>query len=408
MTSLLSARKRAEEFAAAVDGGAEPASLSPELAELLGVVGTLQREGATGEPVTLRPDFAAELRERLMAEAETTFAGDNILTLPPRRKGSRERRIAMLASSLVIVGGSAGMAAAAQSALPGEALYPIKRGLENAQAGLATSQGAKGKDLLAQADNRLVEVRELLDRSADLSQVPSTLEAFNRQAGEAADVLIEEFEDGRDPALIEELRTFTADGVDELQELAKTAPPAHQEDLALAAETLLQIDARAKAICPDCGDGLRSLEMPALFLTANEARVALDAVDRVQLDNSHPVITEESTSKSGGGQGPSPSDDQEPKPGKDRGDGGATGDEEDPDLPDVPPGGVDANAPDTGDDGLDELVDGATGGVLGEESPSGTGGGKSGGDKGKGSGSGDKAKEMLPEELDAVVDTLLP
>ena len=97
------------------------------------VVGTLQREALVGARVAPRPEFATELRQRLMSEAATSLQKDNILALPVRKKSSRDRRIALVASSLVLVGGTAGMAAAAQNALPGEALYPIKRGLEKVQ-----------------------------------------------------------------------------------------------------------------------------------------------------------------------------------------------------------------------------------------------------------------------------------
>ena len=41
------------------------------------------------------------------------------------------------------------MAAAAQSALPGEALYPVKRGIEKAEAGLSLGSAGRGRDLLA-------------------------------------------------------------------------------------------------------------------------------------------------------------------------------------------------------------------------------------------------------------------
>ena len=54
------------------------------------------------------------------------------------------------------------MAAAAQGALPGEALYPIKRGIEQAQAGLSMTSAGRGRDLLDQADDRLGEVQGLL------------------------------------------------------------------------------------------------------------------------------------------------------------------------------------------------------------------------------------------------------
>lgn len=404
MTSLLSAKKRAEEFAAVVDGGADETTLHPELAELLGVVGTLQREAQAGTHLAPRSEFTSDLRERLMAEAATSLAQDTILTLPARKKGSRERRIALVASSIVLVGGSAGMAAAAQNALPGEALYPIKRGLEKAQTELATSRAAQGQDLLAQADNRLVEVRELVEGSDDLTQVPTTIDDFTRQALEASDVLLKEFETSREPSLVEELRTFAAANLAELQELAKNAAPEHQDELAAAAEALMSIDESAQAVCPTCASDLRALKMPALFLTANEARDAIDAAGRVVVDNSHPVMPDEFKTPGGDEKGSSPDDKDGDQPAKDdttgsTDTGGTGGTDGGTDVPELPGGDVDTNAPD-GTDLLDDALDGKDG--TNDKGD----GGKS--DGGKGGKTGGDSKVKLPELIEDVAGSILP
>ena len=57
----------------------------------------------------------------------------------------------------VLLGGSAGMAAAAQNALPGEALYPVKRGIESAQLQLVSGPD-RGRAQLANAADRSVRV----------------------------------------------------------------------------------------------------------------------------------------------------------------------------------------------------------------------------------------------------------
>jgi hypothetical protein len=400
MTSLLSAKKRAEEFAAAVDGGADRSGLRPELADLVGVVGTLQREAASGAHLAPRPEFTATLREQLMAEAVTSLPQDNILTLPTRRKGSRERRIALVASSIVLVGGTAGMAAAAQSALPGEALYPIKRGLEKAQAGLATDQSARGQDLLAQADSRLVEVQGLIDGSDDLSQVSTTIDDFTAQAVEASELLLDEFEQSGDQAIIDELHAFAVDNLAELQELSKSAPAEHQDELAMAADVLMRIDQQARVACPSCSSALDALKMPTLFLTAVEAHEALDAVNRVALNNDHPVITgdtkrkpDDGKSKDGdGGKAPTDEGDVTDEPGDTTDQPGDTDTDTDTDNPGLP-GGVDANGPSGGGGGKDlgTSIDEGTGGALG--------------DAADGAG---KVKDALPDELDPLVDTLVP
>ena len=53
------------------------------------------------------------------------------------------------------------MAVAAQSALPGDGLYPLKRGLESAHAQLTFDRAARGRVLLDSASTRLDEVAEL-------------------------------------------------------------------------------------------------------------------------------------------------------------------------------------------------------------------------------------------------------
>ena len=398
MTSLLSAKKRAEEFAAAVEGGADRSALRPEMAELVAVAATLQREA----PPVPRAEFTAALRERLMTEAAASFAEDKVLALPPRRKGSRERRIALVASSLVLVGGTAGMAAAAQNALPGEALYPIKRGLEKAQTGLSTNDADRGQDLLAQADSRLVEVQGLFDRSAGLSQVPGTIDDFTTQAIEASDVLLDEYEKSGDASLIEELSAFAADNLDELQRLAKTAPPEAQDELAIAADALMQIAARAEAVCPDCSAQLASLEMPTLFLTANEARKAMDAAERAEIDNSHPPIAGDRTPEprkgdrnKGDEPAPTKGGDDTTKSGDDTGSTGGTGTTggDDPAAPDLPTEGVDIGGPSTG------------GTELGEKLDEVTKGGAVGGGKNTEAG---QLQKSIPAPIDDVIDVVVP
>ena len=100
------------------------------------------------------------------------------LTLPPRRS-ARERRIAAAVGGLALVGATTSMAMAAQDALPGEALYPVKRAMENAQTGLQLDEGDKGATLLANASGRLDEVSALSESASGedtdrRSRTPST------------------------------------------------------------------------------------------------------------------------------------------------------------------------------------------------------------------------------------------
>ncbi len=289
MTSLFTARRSAEEFATAVDGG--PMTHGPRqvaTADLLDLVATLR----THDGVAPRAEFASDLRSRLMAEAETVLtAAPHNLTLPVRPRGTRERRLVAAASAFVLIGGSATMAAAAQNALPGETLYPIKRGIEQAEASLHLSPAGKGNDLLEQASDRLSEVEGLVhDMTArSTPQVPETLHDFNSQATEGSDLLFKSYEETRDPSSIATVRSFAADGIAELRQLADVVPPEAQDELAEAAVVLQEIDGQAVTLCNTCASDLPPVEVPGILLAHAEVDRALDNISSLDLNNDHPV-----------------------------------------------------------------------------------------------------------------------
>jgi hypothetical protein len=293
MTALTRSRRRAEEFAALVDGERAVSAESSggrELDRLVGVVSVMRREA--GEDARPRAAFTADLRERLMAEAaEVLTPQQATLVLPPRTRGTRERRLVAAATAAVLLGGTAGMAAAAQGSLPGEALYPVKRGIESAQAGLSTSPAGEGRALLGQAGDRLDEVRGLVAAGpgGGASQIPGTLDEFTRQARRGADLMLTSYADTHDPATIAAVRSFAARDQRTLRQLAGTAPVEAQPALGDAVLALSTIDARASQACQTCSD-LPPLVVPAGFRASLEADRAMHAVDAAHLDNSHPVV----------------------------------------------------------------------------------------------------------------------
>jgi hypothetical protein len=289
MTSLFQTRRRAEEFAAAVDGPATRPAGSEETTRLLELVGTL-RSQASAEP---RAEFAGDLRTRLMAEAETALRPESAnLLLPVRERGRRERRLVAAASAFVLVGGTATMAAAAQSSLPGEALYPIKRGIEQAEVGLSMSPAGKGKDLLDQASDRLGEVSSLVaaDSAQSEPRVPATLAEFSEAADEGAALLFQAFEETGDPDMVVAVRTFAAQGIGRLETLAPEVGSDAQDELSAAAMLLGEIDRRAASLCGGCAPDLPAVEVPEIFLARAEVDRALDRAAGADLQNSHPVV----------------------------------------------------------------------------------------------------------------------
>ncbi|MEV8093790.1 DUF5667 domain-containing protein [Kitasatospora sp. NPDC085879] len=166
-------------------GGAHRAG-STAMAELLAVADTL------GElPV---PEFSAETkavqRAQLMAAFEQAFAGGGTPVVP-RQRGHRAarsgrvrwgRRLAIggLVAG-VAVGGFTGAAAASGGALPGDALYGVKRGLEGLRLDWAGSDSERGALLLEQASTRLDEAQSLLQRSGSPDTLsPDTVEQVRR------------------------------------------------------------------------------------------------------------------------------------------------------------------------------------------------------------------------------------
>jgi hypothetical protein len=314
MSTLLRSRRRAEDFAALVDGTdravrAVDARADADLERLVGVATSLRTFAAQPDQLELltpREEFTTDLRARLMTEAEAVLAphaGENAALRLPRRRSGRERRLVAVASAAVLIGGTAGVAAAAQNALPGDALYPIKRGIEKAETSMSASEAGKGRAMLGSATDRLDEVQALLDQPAATGapQVPATLGAFTDQARTGSDLLLGSYAQTRDPATIDTVRRFAADGLTALEAMSDSTPPGAEAQLRDAATTLRDIDRRASTLCPGCSD-LPPLALPRMFLVADDAARALARVDAARAgglpDNSHPVIVSKSSLRS--------------------------------------------------------------------------------------------------------------
>lgn len=255
MTAAFTARRRAEEFNSLVESTSTRGLVDARYVEVLEVVEAMRQVS----PVQPRPAFVDALRERLMLAAETalTPATDAELrarlTVAPRRT-PRERRFAAAMGGLAIVGATTSMAVAAQTAVPGDTLYPLKRALENAQAGVQVDEGDRGSTLLESASGRLEEVDVLSREKRDSATlvIAETLQTFTTQATEASDLLIASYESTGQEGSISELRTFTADSMSTLEQLEALVPEGARGALIQAAQVLTQIDQQAIALCPNC------------------------------------------------------------------------------------------------------------------------------------------------------------
>jgi hypothetical protein len=206
----------AEAFDAALRGAA-PASGHEQL---LRTVETLQAS-AVESP---RPDFSADLRSRLMAEAQDVLKTRPAAPVTTTPRGTR-RRLAGVVAAAVTVAGGAGLVASSASALPGEVLYPVKRGTEQVQKSLRLSDSARGAFELRQATRRLAEVEALAERD-DTPQkvVDEALVDFEKVARSGTGRLLEAYEDDHDKATLQQVDQFVADTAPTLQEIASDAP----------------------------------------------------------------------------------------------------------------------------------------------------------------------------------------
>lgn len=269
MTSLFPAQRAAEEFDQVL-GGTVAQTVADRYADLLTVAVALREQ----PEVLPRADFVGDLRSRLMTAAENELVdAPSVVRQLPTRTERRHRRIGTLAASLVIVGGTAGMAAAASGALPGEGLYPVKRGIEQVSEAVRLSEVGKGEALLHQASTRLDEVRALqAQNSPDKALISETIDSFRSSANEGSDKLFAAYQEDGDTQNIATVRTFTAQGMSTIAGLTGTAGQ-NEDSLVDAADTVADIDQEARVLCGPCGPGASIAPPGALSSSAAAATV---------------------------------------------------------------------------------------------------------------------------------------
>ena len=371
MSPLTPQGRRAEEFNALLEGAGSAGRERDE--RLLEVVGAMR--SAPG--VSPRPEYAAQLRERLMAEAELVLSDvERKLTLPASKRSRRDRRVAIAAGAIALVGVSSSVAFASQGALPGDTLYPIKRALEGASTKLTFDDTEKGSRLLDQASSRLGEVEELARRAQGSdAEFRETLEQFTNQSDEAAELLLRGFSASQ-PQGVEKLRNFTGSSIEKLSGLQAQLPEQALDSLQDAVTLLSEIDELARELCPDCSGGITDLPVNLTFLASADADAEEDpTVAKAPTLLPDYEYTDESQSGStptdGSSSAPAPQPSQQPN---DQGntkdqprDDTDSGSSRSPKLSDTTKDLTDLLVGSGGLLGEDGLVDGLLGSLLGED-----------------------------------------
>jgi len=155
------------------------------------------------------PELAARSRGKFLSEVEnlpltgstsalgwllglfTSSSKDNTSLSIGKRKFAISTIAAILFVVVVLFGGASATAYASQSALPGDALYPLKTSLEQTQITLANDAYYQAQLHLEFAQRRLNEIKELLSqgRTNDIEFASSEFEYYIQEAMKASQIV---------------------------------------------------------------------------------------------------------------------------------------------------------------------------------------------------------------------------
>lgn len=229
--------------------------------------------GLTSSVPTADAAFVATLRERLMAEAARMPTPSPVAAkaAAARRAATRTtpvvvvvgrglpRLLAGAAASAILVGGVVGVAS--RSAVPGQALYPVKGWLDGVAVRLADSDLERGQTYLSQAQGHVSDARQLADGSRDVADIDTALVAATDSVRKGRQALDTSYATTGNPQALLAMRDFTARTLPQLEALRAELPPESLPKLAVL-EALLrdteETTARRIAACGSACSGFAS------------------------------------------------------------------------------------------------------------------------------------------------------
>lgn len=253
----------AEAFARMLDGVAEVRSWDvADLDDLPELVSLTQSLGRVEAPAP-RPEFSANLRARLMEiepaalrdpepPAAETAAAVIDLAAARKRKATRRAYTAAAVGSMVL--GTAGITAAAQNALPGSPLYGVKRAIESIELSFATSDDARGQDLLDQARTRLSEIKALSQSpsASNTALIQQTLQAFASSASQGTNLLFTNYQRDGNVGDLSAVQSFAATAASQLNSLSPTVVNQNRAQMLEASSLIANVEQQSKLLCPTC------------------------------------------------------------------------------------------------------------------------------------------------------------
>lgn len=235
MNTSLFSRRRVERFAQLIEEETEGRRDTPTAAgsDLEALVSLTRRISDLPMSVESHPEFREGLRAVLMATIEREGIGatakpeagadreslrETLAAVAERRRARRRTKAfgAVVAGLAATALGLSGVSVASDTAMPGEALYTIKRQAERAQMAL-TGSDSKGRLYLDFARTRLNEADAVV---GDPAAFGSTLNDMDGETREGVSLLVGAAIDRRDAASLDVVDAFVTDqlrGIDQLK-----------------------------------------------------------------------------------------------------------------------------------------------------------------------------------------------
>lgn len=300
-------------------------------------------------------DFRLGLRAELLT-LPATPAGvvervrDRIDLATASWRHSSRTAVAGTVASLLI--GTTGVAAASQSALPGDLLYPIKSFTEDARMALAFGNVDEGRLHLAYARERLAEVAAGVDRLSP-AQIADTLGEMDRESADGAEQLLAAHLQEGAEGVLAELGAFTAEQRSAIEAVARDLPlgavAAAEQSLEVLRRIELQVDALVTADCtvcnavPDVSEVAAPIELPQVVLPGDGPAMPPPPCTCIGTPDTPPAVP-------GGSADPDPADEPAPPPAEP-----PAGEPEEPPVDEDPEPGTLDDVLDTVEDTVEDL-----------------------------------------------------
>jgi hypothetical protein len=237
-------RAESERFAEAINSGD-----SGEFGTELALLGDLRTLGASGAPdAETRRRIHADIFERL-APPDEDIPDDNDDLARRRKHPVLAGVLAAAVAALLVLGGLSLLLS--KDALPGDALYGVKRAGESAELGLTFGQQAKGEKHLEFATNRLDEIAQLAkEGTGDTggSAYRTALTDFDSDVSAGVAQLTTLATSNGGLQQLTDLRTWAAAQSTKLDAEQGSIPPAAAQQFSQARTLLDRIAARAAAL----------------------------------------------------------------------------------------------------------------------------------------------------------------